>query len=51
MMDYYFSKTVNYGFDTALAKVKEELGKEGFGVITEIDIKQTLKDKINVDFR
>ena len=50
-MSYYFSKTVNYDFDTAVAKVTEELKKEGFGVLTEIDIKETLKRKLNVDFK
>jgi len=50
-MSYYFSKIVNYDFDTAISKVTEELKKEGFGVLTEIDIKETLKKKLNVDFK
>lgn len=50
-MEYHFSKTVNEDFDTAVAKVKEELKKEGFGVLTEIDIQETLKNKLDVDFR
>ena len=50
-MNYYFSKIVNYDFDTAIAKVTEELKKEGFGVLTEIDVKETLKKKLNVDFK
>ncbi len=50
-MAYYFSKTLNISFDEALFKVTEELKKEGFGIITEIDVKETLKKKLNVDFR
>ena len=50
-MDYNFSKTVNEDFDTAITRVKEELKKEGFGVLTEIDIQETLKNKLDVDFR
>jgi uncharacterized protein (DUF302 family) len=38
-------------FEDALARVAEELGKEGFGVLTEIDVKATLKKKLNADFR
>lgn len=50
-MNYYFSKTVDFSFDEAVAKVTEDLKKEGFGILTEIDVKQTLKEKLNVDFR
>ena len=50
-MSYYFSKTVNDDFDTAIEKVTEELKKEGFGVLTQIDVKETLKKKIDVDFK
>jgi uncharacterized protein (DUF302 family) len=50
-MDYYFSKTLKITFDEAVAKVTEELKKGGFGIITEIDVKETLKKKLNVDFR
>lgn len=50
-MSYYFSKIVNYNFDTAIAKVTEELKKEGFGVLTEIDVKETFKKKLNIDFK
>lgn len=50
-MGYHFSKIVSYDFNSAIAKVTEELKKEGFGVLTEIDVKETLKQKINVDFR
>jgi uncharacterized protein (DUF302 family) len=50
-MDYYFSKTLKITFDEAIAKVTEELKKGGFGIITKIDVKETLKKKLNVDFR
>ncbi len=50
-MAYYNSKTVQYSFDETLVKVAEELKKEGFGVLTEIDVKETLKQKLQVDFR
>lgn len=50
-MAYYNSKIVNYSFEDALIKVTEELKKEGFGVLTEIDVKETMKKKLNVDFR
>jgi len=50
-MDYYFSKTLKITFEEAVARVTEELKKGGFGIITEIDVKETLKKKLNVDFR
>ena len=50
-MKYYFSKTLNVSFDEAIPKVIEALKKGGFGIITEIDVKETLKKKLNVDFR
>ena len=50
-MNYYFSKTVDDDFDTAIKKVTEELKKEGFGILTQIDIKDTLKKKLDVDFK
>ncbi len=50
-MSYYFNKTIDGPFDAAVEKVKAELKKEGFGVLTEIDVRKTLKEKINVDFR
>ncbi|MCB8995510.1 MAG: DUF302 domain-containing protein [Bacteroidales bacterium] len=51
-MNYYNSKTlVNVGFEEALEKVTEALKHEGFGILTEIDVKATLKNKLNVDFR
>lgn len=50
-MSYYFSKTLGLSFDEALVRVTEELKKEGFGILTEIDVKETMKKKLNVDFR
>ena len=50
-MSYYFTKIVNTSFDEAVTKVTVELKKEGFGILTEIDVKETLKKKLNVDFR
>ena len=50
-MNYGFSKTLNVSYEKAIEKVTEELKKEGFGVLTSIDIKDTLKKKINVDFK
>ena len=50
-MQYGFSKITGYGFEQAIEKVTEELKKEGFGVLTSIDVKETLKKKINVDFK
>ncbi|GIW21656.1 MAG: hypothetical protein KatS3mg068_0663 [Candidatus Sericytochromatia bacterium] len=50
-MQYYFSKEFDLKFEEAINKLQEELKKEGFGIITEIDVKSTLKNKINVDFR
>lgn len=49
-MSYYFNKTLNVSFDEAIEKVTAELQKEGFGVLTEIDVKATLKNKLDVDF-
>ena len=50
-MSYYFSKTVTDDFDTAIEKVTDELKKEGFGVLTQIDVQDTLKKKLDVNFR
>jgi len=46
---YGFGKTVDIGFDAALKKVGEELAKEGFGILTEIDVQATLKKKLDAD--
>lgn len=50
-MQYYFNKTINCSFEEAIEKVTESLKQEGFGIITEIDVQNTLKKKIDVDFR
>ena len=44
-------RTLNMGYDEALTRVPEALKSEGFGVLTEIDVKETLKKKIGADFR
>ncbi len=50
-MVYYISKKVDATFSTTLDRVKQELAKEGFGVLTEIDVRETLKKKLDVEFR
>jgi uncharacterized protein (DUF302 family) len=50
-MNYYFSKTLDMPFDEAIAHATEQLKKEGFGVLTEIDVKATIKEKLGEDFR
>ncbi len=50
-MLYGFSKTVDLSFEDTINKVTEELKKEGFGILTTIDVKETLKKKIDVDFK
>lgn len=50
-MSYYLNKILNLSFEESMQKVLEELKKEGFGIITEIDVQATLKKKINVNFR
>lgn len=50
-MSYFFNKKVTLSFDDAIQKVTEELKKDGFGVLTEIDVKGTLKKKLDVDFK
>lgn len=49
-MKYYFDKKLNQDFDAAVEKVTAALKEEGFGVLTEIDLKDTLKKKLDVDF-
>ena len=50
-MKYYIEKTTDASFEEAITRVTEELKKEGFGVLTEIDVSATLKKKIDVDFK
>jgi len=51
-MNYYFSKKLeNVSFDKVIERVTEELKKEGFGVLTDIDVQATLKKKLDVNFR
>jgi uncharacterized protein (DUF302 family) len=46
-----FSKTVDMPFEQALEQVKTELKKEGFGILTEVDVKKTMKNKLDIDYR
>jgi uncharacterized protein (DUF302 family) len=50
-MGYNISKKIDGSFDDAIKKVTEELKKEGFGIISEIDLRSKFKEKLNVDFR
>ena len=50
-MAYYFSKILPIDFDRAVERTTSALKDAGFGIITEIDVQDTLKKKINVDFR
>ena len=49
-MEYGIKKQISLSYEDGIEKVKEELSKEGFGVLTEIDVKATLKKKIDVEF-
>lgn len=50
-MSYYFTKTVEMPFDDAVAHVTQALAAKGFGVLTTIDVRETLKKKLGVDFK
>ena len=50
-MAYYFNATLDLPFDDAVAATRAALAEEGFGVITEIDVRQTMKARLNEDFR
>lgn len=47
---YGYKRIVNLNFNDTVSKVKQELQKEGFGILTEIDVKATLKKKLNIDY-
>ena len=51
LMSYYFSKSIRSTFSEAVNRVTEALKREGFGILTEIDVKETLRKKLDVDFR
>lgn len=50
-MKYYFNKTIEGSFEDVCQRTMKGLKQEGFGVLTEIDVKETLKKKLDVDFR
>ena len=50
-MTYHFTKRLRVPFETAIGQVTEALKQRGFGILTEIDVQQTLKKKLDVDFR
>lgn len=50
-MSYYFSKTISTTFDEAVTNVTNILKEQGFGILTEIDVKKTLKKKLDAEFR
>ena len=50
-LNYYFTKNVKGSFDEIISKVINELQKEGFGIITEINVTETFKKKLNIDFK
>jgi uncharacterized protein (DUF302 family) len=50
-MGYHFSKRLDVPFDQAVSRVTEALKREGFGILTDIDVKATLKNKLGADFR
>lgn len=51
IMDYSINKKTNLSFGETVAKVSDELKKEGFGIITEIDLKDKFREKLDIDFR
>jgi uncharacterized protein (DUF302 family) len=50
-MSYYFAKTIDATFDEAIQRTTTALKEEGFGILTEIDVQSTLKEKLDVDFQ
>ncbi len=51
MINYGFIKETNLSFDEAIGLITEELKKEGFGILTKIDVKEKFKEKLNIDFK
>lgn len=51
IIQYYYSKKIQSKFDDARNSIIEALKEEGFGILTEIDVKKALKEKLDVDFR
>lgn len=51
MMAYYFSKTIALPFDEAVAHVTRKLAEKGFGVLTTIDVRETMRNKIGEEFK
>lgn len=50
-MSYYYSKIIEDSFENILRKIEVALKQEGFGILTEIDVKETLKKKLDVNFK
>ena len=50
-MSYYFSTTLPLGFDDSLRRTTQALKEQGFGIITEIDVRETLRKKLGIEFR
>ncbi len=50
-MSYYISKTVSLDFESATQKITDELKKEGFGIVSQLDTHKVFKEKLNTDFR
>ena len=50
-MSYYFTKVLDLPFEDAIARVTDELQKEGFGILTDIDVKSVMKKKLGANFR
>jgi len=50
-MKYYINKTINADLETATEIIKEKLQTEGFGIVTQFDVNNALKEKLDIDFR
>ena len=50
-MSYYFSRTLNDSFENSIERITHALQERKFGILTEIDVKETLKKKLDIDFR